>query len=293
MDYLLRIIAPQAGIRAMVCVTTETAKEANERHETSGIASLALAEGMTAGALMGSMLKVQQRVAVKFVGDERHLQKIVVEGDSYGRLRGYVHPTTAVAEATDVAEALGKGYLTVVKDTKLPEPIESAVELRGESLSETFTRYLNESEQAASYVEIGAKPVRGGIVSGGLLIQVMPSRGDSVATDFLSAMALVESYADKAKAMPPIADQIEDNKTPEEIIAEIFDDVEYDVLEKRDVRFQCKCSWERSEAALVTLGRADIQSLIEEGSALIDCHFCHEQYVFDRVALQHILDLMG
>lgn len=291
-DYLLRVISPDAGIRAMACITTDLVKEANGRHETSGIASLALAEGLTAGILMGALLKVQQRVAVKFVGDERHLQKILAEADSYGRVRGYVYPTTAQAEASTVVEALGKGHLIIVKDVGLQQPIESAVPLLGESLSADFTRYLNESEQAASYVELGAKPLGGGIVAGGLLIQVMPSRTSS-ATDFASAMALVESYAEKAKQMSPIADQIADGRTPEDVIAELFSDLEYDVLEKRDLRFQCKCSWERSEAALVTLGREDIQALIEEGSAQIECHFCHEQYVFDRIALQNILDLMG
>ena len=91
-------------------------------------------------------------------------------------------------------------------------------------------------------------------------------------------------------ALPPLENLLNEGQTPEQILATIFDEIPYDTLEKREVRFECSCSWERSEKALISLGREELLSLIDEGEAVIDCHFCGEQYLFSWEALETILE---
>ena len=285
-DYLIRIISKEAGVRAIACLTTGLVNELCARHGTSPTAAASFGRVLTGGALMGALLKVQHRIAIKFEGNGP-LQKMVVESDSYGHVRGYPsQPTADVRDRdgkVDIIAGLGElGLLTVVKDMRVKSLTEGVVPLAVGNISQDLTYYLEQSEQIPSLVDVGALPQSDGLVAvaGGLLIQSMPPDGREA----------VELIKDRLLEMPPMEQLLHSGQTPEEILAQLFVGIEYETLEKRNLEFRCSCSLERSEKALLALGYEGIKSLMEEeGEALIECHFCHEKYLFEREDLEILL----
>lgn len=285
-DTILRVLARRAGLRVQVCVTTELAREGARRHGTSPLASAALAYGLTAGALLGATLKVAQRIALKFEGDGP-LVKMVVEADAYGRVRGYVaRPEIAAADGLDVdavAAAIGgSGILTVAKDLRVRDLYQGAIALTGGGPEQDIAHYLAQSEQVPSLARLDVRMDDAGMVAaaGGLHAELLPGHDPGE----------LARLADRARAMPTVADLLLAGNTPEEIIARLLEDIDYLMLESRPVAFVCSCSRVRSRMALKVLGAEDILELIVEGEAVVDCHFCHERYLFPADELMEILD---
>ncbi|MCA9933792.1 MAG: Hsp33 family molecular chaperone HslO [Ardenticatenaceae bacterium] len=285
-DYLLRVIARDVGVRGFVALTTNLANEAAEQHETLPTATAVLGEGLTAGILLGAMLKVQQRVALKIEGDGP-IGKVVVEGDSYGRIRGYVlHPELnfpAGMDGQDTAVAIGsKGQFVVVRDLRLKELAESVTSLQTGDIAQELTAYLNQSEQIPSLVQIGVYLDESGAVSlaSALLIQALPPY----------ETAVVQQLTDHIAEMPPVGELLRAGHSPEEVMALVFAGMEYEVLEKRPLTYQCNCSWDRTWKALVSLGADEVREMLEtDGRAEVTCQFCHTEYHFDAEDLQMIL----
>ncbi len=286
-DYLVRIIAREQGVRAIACLTTEMAEEAATRHETAPTATFALAHALTGGALMGALLKVRHRVAIKFEGNGA-VGKMIIESDAFGKVRGYIANPEAnlplVDGEQDLESALGRaGLLTVVKDVKLKELHESVVPLATSTIDGDLTAYLEQSEQIPSFVQTGVVLDENNnvAVSGGLLVQSMPPHSEEV----------INGLSDRMQELPPLADMLATGMTPEQILADVFADIEYTVLEQRPLQFTCSCSRDRSRQALITLGRDEVSHILEtEGEAVIDCHFCHRRYTFDQADLAEIID---
>lgn len=289
-DYLVRALAKEKGIRAFACVTTNLVNEAHERHGTLPTATVALGRALTGGALLGVMLRVGQRVALKFEGTGP-LEKIVVEADRRGRVRGYVGNPLAdlprLQEAYDVVSAVGRaGLLTVVKDVQLKELVEGVVHLETSTIAGDLTYYLEQSEQIPSAVQLGVSLAADGQVevAGGLLFQSIPPQG----------VEEITQIKERLQELPPIEALLETEKTPEAVLALIMGDISYETLERRPLRFQCNCSRGRTRRALLLLGREDLEALLEsEGEAVVDCHFCHEQYVFGREELEQLIEEIG
>lgn len=285
-DFLVRAIAKESGVRGLACITTDLVNDAQQRHRGAPTAGALLGHGLTAAALMGALLKVQQRIAVKLVGDGP-LHKMVVESDAYGRVRGYVRHVTAELPGTPgqhtVREAFGDGQLVVVKDLLMAELAEGVVPLAPGSVGENLEQYLTRSEQIPSLVEIDCVVDASGRVrmAGGVLVQALPTA---------EAAETVAALRERIEELPPLGDLLLSGKTPHDLLAMIFAGREYTVLEERPLSFYCSCSRERSEKALVLLGREEVASLLAEGQAVVDCHFCHERYIFDRADLAFILE---
>ncbi len=286
-DYLVRAIAKKAGVRGIVCVTTNLVNNVAHRHKTSPTATAVLGRALTGGALMGALLKIQHRVALKLEGTGP-IQKVIVEADSYGKVRGYVGvPDVDVPLKNgrhDITSAIGRaGLLTVVKDVGLPKLTESVTPLASGETDTDLNAYFNQSEQIPTVVAIGHKLDKEGktAVSGGILVQAIPPYDENI----------IHQMASRILELPPVEDLLQSKKTPEEIMALLFEGMAYDLLEKRPIQFHCSCSRERSEQALISLGKEEIAALLEnEGQAVIDCHFCHERYVFDKFDLELILE---
>ncbi|MBP7589993.1 MAG: Hsp33 family molecular chaperone HslO, partial [Chloroflexi bacterium] len=251
-DYLIRVIAKEAGVRGLACVTTNMANEAARRHEAAPTAAAALARGLTGGALMGATLKIGQRIAIKLEGDGP-LGKMLVESDAYGRIRGYVgNPQLDLPPVNgrqNVSGAVGDiGFLTVVRDLRLKEPVESVVPLQTGTVDADLTFFLNQSEQVLSAVEIGALMDEAGQLTAvaGFLFQALPPYEEKTIQDMIARMT----------DLPPIEKLLQEGDQPEDLLALIFTGMAYEVLEKRPLLYHCNCSQERSEQALINLGRA-------------------------------------
>ena len=285
-DYLIRVIAKEAGVRGLACVTTNMANEAARRHEAAPTAAAALARGLTGGALMGATLKIGQRIAIKLEGDGP-LGKMLVESDAYGRIRGYVgNPQLdlpPVNGGQNVSGAVGDiGFLTVVRDLKLKEPVESVVPLQTGTVDADLTFFLNQSEQVLSAVEIGALMDEAGQLTAvaGFLFQALPPYEEKTIQDMIARMT----------DLPPIEKLLQEGDQPEDLLALIFTGMAYEVLEKRPLLYHCNCSQERSEQALINLGRAGLEELLTtEGEAVVNCHFCGNTYLFAADDLEMIL----
>lgn len=285
-DYMLRVWSKEEGLRGLACTTTTLAREAAHRHRTTPVATAALACGLTAAALLGALLKVQQRVALK-VEANGPLRKLVAEADAYGRVRGYVAapdvPSPPAVGPAEVAEALGRsGLLTVAKDLRLRDLYQGAIALESGELDKDLALYLEKSEQVPSLVEIGVQMDESGqlVAAGGLLVQTLPGFTEEA----------LQRVRHNVEDLPPLATLLADGLTPEDIMAEALKQINYRVLEQRPLAFTCSCSRERSRQALKILGEDEVLALILEGEAVVDCHFCHESYVFDRDELEKILD---
>ena len=284
-DYVIRSVAKEAGVRIMLSVTTEVAQEGANRHETTPTATVALGRALSVATLAGSLLKRGHRVAIKFSGNGP-LGRLIAESDSWGRVRGYVENPKVEVERDEcgrinVPAALGTGILLGVKDVELPNLIEGSVPMQTSDISTDFADYLNLSEQIPSVVQTGVVLDEDGNVTmaGGILVQGFGDGGSEQTAIF----------AERLEEMPPIEEMLNSGRTPEDIIGDLYGAFEYKILEERDLFFQCKCSIERSEAGIVALGRTDLEEMIEEGQAIVDCHFCHKQYVFDREDLEDLL----
>lgn len=290
-DELVRGTAWNNGIRVFAARTTELVGELQRRHGTYPTATAAIGRTATAAAMMGVMLKGKEKLTVQVKGDGP-LGQIVIDANAAAEIRGYVdHPQVHLASNNqgklDVAGAVGRtGYLHVSKDLGLKEPYRGSVPLISGELGEDFTLYFAESEQSPSAVGLGVLVDTDGTVlhAGGFIVQVLPG----LAEDQLVRLERAIS------AMPQVTALLNQGETPESLLQFLVGE-DLTIHQTLEPVFRCKCSRERFEQALITLGQKELRSLIEEdGQAELHCHFCNEKYLFeaeDLEALYRLSDL--
>ncbi|GAK51591.1 33 kDa chaperonin [Candidatus Moduliflexus flocculans] len=287
-DYLVRGVTAQkqSNLRGIACVTTRLVHEVCRQHDTSPTATVALGRALTAGALLSSLLKGDQRVALKFEGNGP-LKKILVEANSAGNVRGYV----GVPEVDlplkqgkfDVARAIGRaGFLTVTKDLQMKEPYKGIVQLYTSEIAEDVAYYLTESEQIPSAMGISVflEPSGDVALAGGFLLQSLPPADETV----------IASLIERIEQMPPLSEFFQAHHTPEALLQHLFRDIPFDIFEKHPLTFQCTCSKPRIERALISLGAEELTHIIaEEEQTEVVCEFCRAQYQFTRQELSAVL----
>ncbi len=285
-DYLVKALAYDGNIRAYAVRTTATVSEAQRRHQTWRTASAALGRTLTAGVMMGAMLKGEDKLTIKINGGGP-LGTIVVDSNAKGEVRGYVNNPEVDFESNelgklDVRRAVGTdGTLAVVKDIGLRDFFSGQVPLVSGELGEDFTYYFATSEQVPSSVGVGVlvNPDDTILAAGGFIFQLMPGTPDEIIT----------KLEERIKTIEPISILIERGLTPEQILEELFGKGELKVLETMPVSFECNCSKERFANAIVGLGAAEITAMIEEdGQAEAHCHFCNEKYLFSKEELEEL-----
>ncbi|MDQ0247576.1 molecular chaperone Hsp33 [Bacillus fengqiuensis] len=285
-DYLVKALAFDGQVRAYASTTTETVREAQTRHYTWPTASAALGRTMTAGVMMGAMLKGDSKLTIKVEGGGP-IGLILVDSNAKGQVRGYVtNPQTHFdlneQGKLDVRKAVGTtGSLSVVKDLGLRENFTGQVPIVSGELGEDFTYYFASSEQTPSSVGVGVlvNPDNSILAAGGFIIQLMPGIEEDKIT-------IIEERLGK---IPPISRLIQQGLSPEEILTQLLGEENVKILEKMPVEFRCQCSKERIGNAIVSLGKEEIQAMIEEdGKAEAQCHFCNEKYVFSKKELEQL-----
>jgi molecular chaperone Hsp33 len=283
-DYLVKAIAYDGQVRAYAATSTETISEAQRRHYTWPTASAALGRAMTAGVMMGAMLKGDEKLTIKVNGGGP-LGPILVDSNAKGEVRGYVtNPQTHFDlnehGKLDVRRAVGTdGMLMVVKDIGMRDHFTGQVPIVSGELGEDFTYYFATSEQVPSSVGVGVlvNPDNTILAAGGFIIQLMPGTDD----------ATISKLEHRLQTMEPVSKLIEKGLTPEELLFEILGQEKVKILEKMPVSFQCNCSKERFGNAIISLGTGEIQEMIDEdGKAEAHCHFCNEKYPFTKEELE-------
>lgn len=286
-DYIIRATAANDQIRAFAAVTTEMVETAREHHNTSPVATAALGRLLTAGAMMGSMMKGEKDVLTLQIKAGGPLQGITVTADSQGNVKGYVgNPDVCIPANSkgklDVAGAVGPGFLTVIKDMVLKEPYSGQVMLQTCEIAEDLTYYFATSEQVPSAVGLGVLMNKNNTVrqAGGFIVQLMPFAEEEV-------ISRLEQNVQKINS---VTNLLEEGHTPESLLEKVLEGFDMQINEKMDTRFHCNCSKERVAKALISIGRKELNEMIQEGKPIeMNCHFCNTNYNFTVEELKEIL----
>lgn len=290
-DYIIRATAANDSIRAFAATTRETVQKARELHNTTPVASAALGRLLTAGAMMGIMLKGEKDLVTIQIKGDGPLEGVIVTADSKGRVKGYVfNPNVDIPPKSptklDVGGAVGKGFLTVIKDLGLKEPYVGKTELVSGEIAEDLTYYYAKSEQVASAISLGVLVDTDTNIkqAGGFIIQVMPGITEEI-------LSRLES---RINVVPYITELLSMGDTPESILNLILGDMDLQIIDKVPTEYYCGCSRERVEKALLAIGKDDLKKILEEDKkAELSCHFCNKVYNFDENDLKRLLAEAG
>lgn len=286
-DYIVRATAANNQIRAFAATTREMVEHARAVHNTSPVATAALGRMLTAGAMMGSMMKGEKDILTLQIKSGGPIGGITVTADSNANVKGYVgHPEVMLPPNAkgklDVAGAVGVGFLNVIKDMGLKEPYVGQTALQTSEIAEDLTYYFATSEQVPSSVGLGVLMERNNTVkqAGGFIIQLMPFTEESIITELEKKLAKVTS----------VTAMLDEGKTAELILEELLGDFGLVINEKIDTAFSCNCSKHRVEKAIISIGKKDIQEMIDDKKPIeVNCHFCNTNYEFSVEELKQIL----
>jgi len=281
-DYMIRVLTLDGAIRVSVAATTSLVEEVRRRQQTDPTASVAVGRLATAAALMGSLLKGEQRIGLTVEGNGP-LQRVHAETDAHGHVRA----TLKVAHAGlpprdgrfDVAGAIGHaGFLHVVKDLDLKEPYRGMVQLVSSEIAEDLAYYFTTSEQTPSSVALGVELGQHAevVAAGGFLLQLMPDAGDTV----------VERLTERLTTLPPTTTMLRQGLSIEAITARLLENYPYRILGRTDLEFACNCSQRQTLDLLCSLGADELDRMIEEeDGASVTCEYCKEVYTVTGAVL--------
>ena len=286
-DYMVRATAANAQIRAFAITSRDTVEYARSAHDLSPVVTAALGRLMTGGVMMGSMLKGEDDLLTLKINGAGPVHGLTVTADSKGNVKGYAdHPQAMMPPSSvgklDVGGVIGLGVLTVIKDMGMKEPYSSTIELKTGEIADDLTYYFAASEQVPSSVGLGVLMEKNNTVkqAGGFIIQLMPFTEDEV----------IDRLEKKLSGLKPVTTMLEEGNPPEEILKLILGDMGLEITDTMPVQFHCNCSKPLVEKVLISLGKKELQSLIDEGKDVeLNCHFCNSNYTFSVEEVKKIL----
>ncbi len=276
MDYIVRATAADCQIRAFAATTKETVELARQYHNTSPVATAALGRLLTAGAMMGAMMKGEKDLLTLQIKGNGPLGGITVTADSAANVKGYVNNPEVLIPANekgklDVGGAIGVGILNVIRDMGLKEPYVGQCELQTGEIGDDLTYYFATSEQVPSSVGLGVLMDKGNTVrqAGGFIIQLMPFTSDEI----------IDRLEAKLSEVKSVTTMLDGGMTPEQILEELLGEFGLEINDTIPTRYHCSCSRERIEKALISIGKKDLQAMIDEGEPIeVGCQFCDKKY---------------
>ena len=286
-DYVIKASSGNGEIRAYVGNTREMVEQARINHNTTKVATAALGRTLTATSMMGLMMKNEKDELTVIIKGGGPIGTILATSDAKGMVRGYVQNPDVQVEnypngKLNVAGAVGTdGYVQVIKDLGLKDYFTGQVPLQTGEIGDDFTYYFAVSEQVPSAVGVGVlvDPDNSVRAAGGFIVQVMPGATEETLTKLETALANIK----------PVSTMIDEGYTPEAILEAIFGKDEVRILDRHDVHFECKCSKEKFETGIMSLGKDEIQAMIDEDNgAEAVCHFCMERYQFTAEELEEL-----
>ena len=287
-DKIVRAISADGFVKAAAVSTLDLTERARNIHRTLPVATAALGRALAAASMMGNALKSDgASVTLQFKGGGP-LGTVLAVSDNEGNVRGTVdHPATDLPLRADgkldVGSAVGhEGTLTVIRDLNMKEPYVGSVGLMGGEIAEDLAAYFVESEQIPTACGLGVLVDRDQSVkaAGGYLIQLLPGAGEGT-------ISKVEGSLMAAGAVTAL---MEKYPNPADMLRAALPDFELEFLEESPVEYRCTCSRERMERALISMGAAELRSLIDEqGGAELTCRFCDRVQTFTKAELEELL----
>lgn len=285
-DYIVRATAANTQIRAFAASTTELVEQARQHHNTSPVATAALGRLLTGGVMMGSMMKNPTDVLTLQVQCGGPIGGMTVTADSQGNVKGYVNNPDVLLPPKngklDVGGALGPGFLNVIKDMGLKEPYSGQTILQTGEIAEDLTYYFATSEQVPSSVGLGVLMEKDNTVrcAGGFIVQVMPFIEDEVLNKLEENIQKIQS----------VTAMLDNGHAPEEMLDQVLEGLDVEIVDTLPAQFYCNCSKERIEKAIISIGKKDIQSMIDDGEDIeVKCHFCNTAYNYTVDELKELL----
>ncbi len=292
MDKLIQGVAADSTIRVFAAITTDTVAEAVRRHKTSPTVSAALGRVMTGTLMMAATLKDFDRLTVK-IDCNGGVGGITAEADRHGKVRGYVKNPSAELPSNsngkfDVKGVVGSGTFYVIRESGFDiglhrEPYIGSVPIVSGEIAEDFAYYLAKSEQLPSAVMLGVllKNTEPFVAaSGGVMIQMMPGANEHLIT-------MIEDTIGRA---PHLTTVITPETRPSDLLKLALGGIDFEIMDEREVWFECSCSMERAASMIGSLGKAEVESMLaEDNGAVMTCGFCNETYSLGEVDLKRIL----
>ncbi len=288
-DYIVRAITSDGWVKAMAITSTAMVETARQMHKTTATATAALGRVLTVTSMMGNLQKVENgALTLQFKGGGP-LGTILATSDAEGNVRGYVtNPAISLLEKyagkLDVGAAVGTdGMLTVIRDLQMKEPYIGSVELVTGEIADDVTAYFAQSEQTPTACALGVlvdvdQSVK---VAGGYIIQLLPGAPDDVIMKIETGIAC-------AGAVTPMLDK---GMSPEEILKTVLCEFDLQLFAQEPVEYRCYCSREKVEKTIITIGKKDMQEIIDEGKDItVECQFCDTLYTFTPEDVQRLLD---
>lgn len=286
-DYIVRATAANAQIRAFAMTSRALVEEARRIHDLSPVITAALGRLLTASAMMGSMLKGEKDVLTLQIHCDGPVRGLAVTADAKANVKGtalepqVMLPPNAIGKL-DVGGAVGNGILSVIKDMGLKEPYVGQTQLQTGEIAEDLTYYFATSEQIPSAVGLGVLMDKDNTVkqAGGFIIQLMPFAEDET----------INSLEEKLKTMDSVTNILEAGNTPEQLLELLLGDLGLEINDTLQSQYYCDCSRERVERAIISIGKKDIQEMIDDGKQVeIRCQFCDKVYNFEIEDLDKML----
>ena len=287
-DYIVRATAAHGQIRAFAVTSRDTVEKARAAHNTSPVVTVALGRLLSAASMMGIMMKGDDDLLTIKIESNGPVEGLTVTADSKGRVKGYAfNPNVIIPNNSkgqlDVASALGLGVMSVIKDIGLKEPYVGQTILVTSEIADDITYYFATSEQVPSSVGLGVLMNKDNTVeqAGGFIIQLMPDASEDI----------IDKLEKRIGEIKSVTEMLENGMTPENILEHILGDMDLDVLETIPTEFYCNCSKDRVEKAIISIGKKDIQEMIDDGKEIgVNCHFCNTKYTFSVEELKDILE---
>lgn len=287
MDYMIRATAADQQIRVFAATTRQTVEQARKYHNTSPVATAALGRLLSAGAMMGAMMKGEKDLLTIQVKGDGPIGSVTVTADSSGGVKGYAANPQVLLPANlagklDVGGAVGKGTLRVIKDLGLKEPYTGQCELQTREIGDDLTYYFAVSEQVPSSVGLGVLLNKENTVrqAGGFIIQLMPFTSEEV----------IRRLEEKLAGLHSVTALLDQGMTPEDMLNELLGEFGVEITDTVPVEYRCNCSRERIEKALISIGKKELQEMISEGKTIeVNCQFCGKSYSVTVEELQELL----
>ncbi len=285
-DKLTKAVTSNGLIRIYAVNSKNIADTAQKFHNTMPLGTAALGRLLTGAVLMGNMLKDEDTSLTLQMHGDGPLGRVLAVANSKGEVKGYIEnpaadlPLNRIGKI-DVGAGIGHGYLSVVKDMKMKEPYIGQVPIQTGEIGDDIAFYFAQSEQIASLVALGVLVDRDYSVkqAGGFIVQIMPDCDEFN----------LKKFEKSAEKITSVTAMLEKGLSNEELIREVMQDFEVEILEETDVCYCCDCSEERMQRAIISLGKKEIQDIIDEqGEAEIVCQFCNKAYVYDKSRLEEM-----
>ena len=287
-NYVIRATAAEGQIRAFACTTAGVCEEQRRIHNTFPICTAAVGRLMSAALMMAVDMKGEKDLLTLTVKGDGPLRSMTVTADANGHVKGYcANPNVMLppnaAGHLNVGGAVGKGTLSVIRDIGLKEPYVGQTALLSGEIAEDLTYYFAASEQVPSSVGLGVLLSKDNVVSqaGGFIIQLMPGASEAVISALETRLSEVHS----------VTTMLEQGMTPEDILTQILGDMQLEINDRKEVSYHCGCSRERVERALISIGKDELKSLIDEGKPQeVNCDFCGKHYLFTGIELKALYE---